>query len=251
MYHSSDDERLSPVLQISCYHIFMHTYAQKIILANWKSNKTLNEAMSWMNVVGPVSKNSQHTLILCPPSVFLAPLNDLIQQHKFSIQLGVQDLSQFPAGAYTGAINTRNLESLGVKYALLGHSERRRYFHETVQEIANKVELAVDAGITPIVCLRIEDIPAQAASLTMEMRKKIIVLYETVGHIGTGEVEKLDQVLTSVYEIHKTFELKVPVLYGGSVSEATQEQFMREEMLAGIGVGSKSLDADDFGKIIG
>lgn len=206
--------------------------------------------MAWLNVVGPLSKNSSHTIVLCPPSVFLAPLNYIIQQQKFAIQLGVQDLSPFPSGAYTGAISVRNLETLEVKYALLGHSERRRYFHETVQEIANKIELAVEEGITPIICLREEDITAQAASLSMDLRKKIIVLYETVGHIGTDEVEDLEHVKQAARNIHKAFEMRVPVLYGGSVSNSTQDQFMQEELLAGIGVGTKSLDAKEFGKII-
>lgn len=228
----------------------MQTNAQKLILANWKSNKTLSEAIAWLNIVGPLSKNSPHTIVLCPPSVFLAPLNYMIEQQKYAIQLGVQDVSQFPAGAYTGAISTRNLEALGVRYALLGHSERRRYFHESVQEITNKVELAVEDNITPIVCLREEDVIAQAASLSMEVRKKIIVLYETVGHIGTGEVEDLEHVKHVVQNIHSTFELKIPVLYGGSVSDTTHDQFMQEDLLAGIVVGSKSLDAEEFGKIL-
>lgn len=228
----------------------MQTNAQKIILANWKSNKTLSEAMKWLEVVGPLSKNSLHTIVLCPPSVFLAPLHYVIQQQNYAIQLGVQDLSQFPAGAYTGALSVRNLETLGVKYALLGHSERRRYFHETIQEIANKVELAVEAEITPIVCLREEDVAPQAASLSLEVRKKVIVLYETVGHIGSGEVEDLNHVLQVVKEIRKSFAMDVPVLYGGSVSDTTRDQFMQQELLAGIGVGSMSLDAEEFGKII-
>ena len=229
----------------------MNTYAQKIILANWKSNKTLSEAMKWLEVVGPLSKNSLHTIVLCPPSTFLAPLHYIIQQQGYAVQLGVQDLSQFPAGAYTGALSVRNLEELGVKYALLGHSERRRYFHETVQEIANKAELATEADIIPIVCLRTEDIAAQTASLSIEIRKKIVVLYETVGHIGTGEVEDLSQVLQKVKEIRKAFAMDVPVLYGGSVSNTTRDSFMNEELLAGIVVGTKSLDAGEFGKIIG
>lgn len=228
----------------------MNTYAQKLILANWKSNKTFSEAVAWLNIVGPLSKNSAYTIVLCPPSVFLAPINSIIQQQKFAVHLGVQDLSQFPAGAYTGAVCARNLTDLGVRYALIGHSERRRYFHETIQEVANKVEFAVEEDIIPIVCLREEDVVAQAASLSMEIRKKIIVLYETVGHIGTGEVEDLEHVKQVVQTIQKVFEMKVPVLYGGSVSDSTRDQFLQEELLAGIGVGTKSLDAKEFGKII-
>jgi len=228
----------------------MQTHGQKIILANWKSNKTVDEAVQWITAVGTMSMNTPYTVIVSPPSVFLAPLHYVIDKGSFPFQLCIQDISQFPAGAYTGAISTRNIEGLGVKYALLGHSERRRYFHETVQEIANKVDLAVEVEITPIVCLREEDIVPQTASLSPEARKKVVVLYETVGHIGTGEVEDLNHVRQSVQKIHEAFEFDVPVIYGGSVSDKTRDQFLHEPLLAGIGVGTASLDIMEFAKII-
>jgi len=222
----------------------------KLVLANWKSHKTLDEAMHWLAKVGPKAGVSPYTVVLCPPFPFLPALLLEIQAKKYAITLGVQDLSPFPAGSYTGAVSVRNVEGLGVSYALLGHSERRRYFHETYQEVSNKVDLAIEAKIQPIVCLRKEDIAPQFSALFEDAAKKVTVLYETVGHIGTGEVENIENVLKSVQEIRSTFGFPVPVMYGGSVSDETRSIFLNHEELQGIVAATNSLDADEFVKMI-
>lgn len=226
------------------------TVGTKLVLANWKSHKTLDEAMRWLTKVGPKASASPYTIVLCPPFSFLPSLHAEIQEKKYMIKLGVQDLSPFPAGSYTGAVSERNLEGLGVLYALLGHSERRRYFHETYQEVANKVDLAIEAKIQPIVCLRKEDVAPQFSALSEEAVKKVTVLYETVGHIGTGEIENIESVLNSVQEIRSVFGYAVPVLYGGSVSDKTRSLFLDHEELQGIVAATNSLDADEFVKMI-
>ena len=223
----------------------------KLVLANWKSHKTLDEAMHWLGKVGPKVGASPYTVVLCPPFPFLASLYSEIQAKKYAVMLGVQDLSPFPAGSYTGAVSVRNLEGLGVVYALLGHSERRRYFHETYQEVANKVDMAIEEKIHPIVCLRKEDIAPQFSALSEDAAKKVTVLYETVGHIGTGEVESIESVLKSVQEIRSVFGFAVPVIYGGSVSDETRSIFLDHEKLQGIVAATNSLDADEFVKMIG
>lgn len=223
---------------------------KKLVLANWKSHKTLDEAMRWLAKVGPKAGASPYTIVLCPPFPFLPALLLEIQAKKYMIKLGVQDLSPFPAGSYTGAVSERNLEGLGIAYVLLGHSERRRYFHETYQEIANKVDLAIEVKIQPIVCLRKEDISPQFSALSEDSAKQVMVLYETVGHIGTGEVENIESVLKSVQEIRLVFGYAVPVLYGGSVSDETRSIFLDHEELQGIVAATNSLDADEFVRII-
>ncbi|MBI5151417.1 MAG: triosephosphate isomerase [Candidatus Pacebacteria bacterium] len=223
---------------------------QKFVLANWKSHKTLEEAVGWLAEVGPLGTNSPYEVIVCPPFPFLYPLSQEIRAKKYRISLGIQDVSPFPAGAYTGAVCVRNLKGLGVKYALVGHSERRNYFHETVQEIANKVTQLIEENITPIVCIDREHTIAQANALEGGERKRCLVLYETVGHIGTGEVEDLPSVLRSVDEIHHAFGFPIPVIYGGSVSDTSRDFFMKHEKLAGVVVGTKSLDPKEFAKII-
>ena len=223
----------------------------KLVLANWKSHKTLDEAMQWLVKVGPKAGASPYTIAVCPPFPFLVSLHAEIKAKKYAVMLGVQDLSPFPAGAYTGAVSVRNLEGLGVAYALFGHSERRRYFHETYQEVANKIDLAIEAKIQPIVCLRKEDIAPQCSALSDDATKKVMVLYETVGHIGTGEVENIESVLNSVQEIRSTFGFAVPMIYGGSVSDETRSVFLDHEELQGIVTATNSLDADEFVKMIG
>lgn len=223
---------------------------QKLVLANWKSHKTLEEAMGWLAEVGPLAAKSPYEVIVCPPFPFLYPISQEIQAKKYRISLGIQNVSPFPAGAYTGAVCARNLEGFSVKYTLVGHSERRNYFHETTQEVANKVTQLIEANITPIICVDREHIVSQANALEDGERKRCLVLYETVGHIGTGEVEELPSVLQAVEDIHAAFGFQVPVIYGGSVSDTTRDLFMKSEKLAGVGVGTKSLDAKEFGKII-
>jgi triosephosphate isomerase len=228
----------------------MLSHGRKMLLANWKSHKTFKEAETWMKVIGPASKNSAYTIVLCPPFPFLAQLQWMIQTHGYAIELGTQNLSSFPAGAYTGEVTARNLEDMGITYALIGHSERRRYLHETTQEIANKVTQAIEGGITPIICMRREDIQSQVAALADQERKKVMVLYETVGHIGTGEVEPIDEVKKSIEMIRKAFDWDVPVLYGGSIDTSTKSLYMAESMIAGVVVGSGSLDASAFLKLV-
>ena len=206
----------------------------------------MQEAQHWLDAVGPKASSLPYKLILCPPFPFLPPIAWNITTKKYAISLGVQDVSPFPAGAYTGAVSARNLEGIGIEYALIGHSERRRYFHETIQEVANKVTQCLETKIIPIVCVDKEIIHAQANALQDDERKQVIVLYEPVGHIGTGEIEELSVVESLADQVHEAFGSFVRVLYGGSVDKKTQEQFLNSSKLAGFGMGSASLEAETF-----
>lgn len=222
---------------------------RKLLVLNWKSHKTLTEAKTWLATVGPKAALSEYTLVLCPPFPFVEALHKEIENKKYHITLGVQDLSPFPAGAYTGAVSARNLEELDVKYTIVGHSERRKYFHETMQEVANKVSEAIAAGITPIVCVDKEHIEAQANAILESERGKCIVAYEPVGHIGTGEVDDIKDVLTVAEHIREAFGEQAPVLYGGSVDGDTADMFLKSNALHGALVGGASLSEKEVLKM--
>lgn len=228
---------------------------QNYIVANWKSNKNLEEVELWweefIQLTIPHLDDLQDEVIIAPPYPGLMMLAQALetQSPKLSqhISLAVQDLSPYPAGSYTGAVCGRNLEKLGVKYALVGHSERRRYFHETHQDVANKVAQAVRNGITPIVCFDETYLRAQAEVIEFEYLEKCVVAYEPLTAIGTGHNVQVDEVAAAVAEAKEEFG-QVPVLYGGSVKPDNVESYL--EVVDGVLVGGASLNPDTFSQLV-
>jgi len=220
----------------------------KLIVANWKSHKNSTSAQSWWTSFQPqlASFSSEAKVVLCPPFSLLFELRELVAAEP-DLVLGVQDLSPFPAGAYTGAISAENVESFGVRYAILGHSERRRYFHETHQEIANKVDQALQAGIKPILCLDTPYLAAQTTALSSEQLEQCIVAYEPIEAIGTGDEESVVAVTLAVEKIRQLFG-QVPVIYGGSVSEKNAAGYFA--VTDGVLVGTHSLESAAFASIV-
>jgi triosephosphate isomerase len=225
---------------------------QKYIVGNWKSNKSLATAASWVDEFNSaiVSTVPEEVIVAIAPTFSqLQTVQDKLKEYPRlgTVQLAVQDISPFAAGSYTGAIAPENFEALTVSYAIVGHSERRRYFHETHQDVANKVARCLEAGITPIVCVDDEYIADQAASIDQQQLKKCIVAYEELGAIGTGENESPAHVASVIKRIKHVFG-EIPVLYGGSVNSSNVEQY--SSITDGVLVGGASLDAKAFAQIV-
>lgn len=227
----------------------------KLIVANLKSNKTQEEMQSWTtDLLTHLQKstfpNDSLSLIIAPTFPALPVLDYRLQQDKHAfIQLATQDISPFPAGSYTGAVSTRNLEGLHVTHTIVGHSERRRYFHETHIDVANKVREALAAKITPILCLREEDILDQAAVLESDERKQCIVAFEPQDHIGTGIPDTLEDIL-KIKEVMTASFGSVPYLYGGSIDAMTDKELLQHPDIDGFLVGSASLTIDSLFSMI-
>ncbi len=224
----------------------------KLIIANWKSNKSRTEVESWLSDFERESTQvaqTGHQVVLAPAMPSLELVADRLQdQQRYpNTHLGVQDISPFPAGSYTGAISTRTLDGFRVKYAIVGHSERRRYFHESHQDIANKVSQCLEAGITPVVCLDDEYIAAQAAAIASDQLKACVVAYEELSAIGSGHNKPVEHVVPVVERIKHVFG-QIRVLYGGSVTPANAGEYL--EVCDGVLVGGASLDAKKFVAII-
>ena len=182
----------------------------RLIIANWKSNKTLAETQVWLkDFLATAQISFEQRVVLAPPYPFLSTIAAQTRETD-NFSLATQDLSPFPAGSYTGAVSTRNLEDLGVEYAILGHSERRRYFDETHQDVAKKVDLALQAGIKPIICLDVAYLAAQAAALSQEQLAKCLVAYEPLSAIGSGDNTDPDKVAEVAVRIKEVFG-QVPV----------------------------------------
>lgn len=215
----------------------------KLVIANWKSHKTLEFAQTWC---ADFSKEvSALTLTTVPVAVaaalpFVASLRSALPSQ---VTLAVQDVSPFPPGKYTGAVAAAQLAGLEVKYAIVGHSERRQYFGETNTDVANKVAQCLEHGITPVVCVDDEYVANQAAALEDGHAAKCVVAYEALSAIGTGK--NMDaQHVAEITELIKQSFGQVPVLYGGSVTAANVAEY--KDISDGWLVGSASLEVEDF-----
>lgn len=220
----------------------------ELIVANWKSNKTRSEVVewvdSWLNKFPPVAlqlTQKQISVAVAPPYPFLDVVQPLASQQ--ALHVAVQDLSPFESGSYTGAVSTRNLQEYQVRYAIVGHSERRQYFHETHQDVAKKVDQALRADLTPIVCLDDEYLQAQAAAISAEQLSHCIVAYEPLESIGSGDPQPPEEVEPVVARVKQVFG-PVPVLYGGSVTSSTILDYL--PFTDGALVGGASLEVDEF-----
>ncbi len=233
---------------VLCYSQAMNaTFSTPLVIGNWKSHKNWDEVETWLKEFTKADVKPTGTVAIAPAFPFLEYVADEIEEHDLPIDLAVQDLSQFPAGAYTGSVSTANLEGLMVRFAILGHSERRRYFHETNQEVANKVEQALAAGIVPVVCVDEPYQMAQAAALSPEVAAKCVVAYEPVEAIGSGLPQSVDEVVEVINKIKKTWG-DVPVIYGGSVDVKNVSTYL--SACQGVLVATHSLDATEFAAIV-
>lgn len=231
----------------------MSHHFPRLLVANWKSHKTLEEAKHWAEELRQFMQSNtnkfgqagQPHIVVTPPYPFLIPLAETLQNVP-GVTLGVQDISPFPAGKYTGAVSVRNLEGLDITHAIVGHSERRRYFHESDIEVANKVDLLVEAGITPILCVDKPCIQSQADVLDKKLKKKCVIAYEPLESIGTGVSEEVAKVLPVITQITEAFG-QVPTIYGGSVDEENINAYLLA--MDGVLVGGASLEIQSFSDI--
>ena len=220
---------------------------KKLILANWKSHKTKAEVVAWLeyfvaNFPKPVF--TDFDLVIAPSTPYLDLLAEYLQKSGVSqIKIGSQDVSPYPLGKYTGAVAAAQLASVGCRYVLTGHSERRRYFGETPQIVAQKIDQALENGLQPIVCVDDDQINSQAQVLTPQLRSQLIVLYEPLSAIGTGMGQDVPAVTQAVDKIRQQFG-QVRVIYGGSVAPHNISEYLM--VTDGVGVGTASLEVGEF-----
>lgn len=216
---------------------------KKIIVANWKSNKTESEAIEWfkeflvsLNRSTDQSAIKDKEIVICLPFTLLPVAKKFITENSLLIKLGSQDISPFDEGAYTGEVDGRQIKEFA-DYVIIGHSERRKNFSENDEILQKKIEMAKKYGLTSIFCVQSENdfIPNDAN----------IIVYEPVFAIGTGNVdnpENIQKVLSGINQ--KTG--KGLLLYGGSVDENNIKKLSEVSMVSGFLVGTASLDPKSF-----
>lgn len=220
---------------------------QKIIIANWKSNKTLSEVTHWLNNFpnNDESKQALNSLqiVLAPPYPFLSLAKEIIEERKLPLKLAIQDLSPFGSGAYTGEVAGFNLQDLNVEYAILGHSERRRFLNETPQLIADKISEALVWKIKPVLCLDEPYFSDQARFLNSDAMEKLILAYEPVAAIGSGQAEAAGDLLLVRKKLEQNYRQKT-LIYGGSVNADNVGSYLK--VCDGVLLGGASLNLADF-----
>lgn len=214
----------------------------KWIIANWKSNKTISEALSWIDEVGPnLQRREDIKVVVCPPFTDVEEVKKAVLVANYPILVGAQDLSQFEDGPYTGEESARILSEI-VDLAILGHSERRKNFGETDEMVAEKVLQAKKFNIIPLVCVQDENTPVSEWAE--------LVAYEPVFAIGTGSPDTPDSAAKVAGVLKEKAGREIFVLYGGSVTSENAKAFLQQENLSGLLIGGASLDPQEFLRIV-
>jgi triosephosphate isomerase len=245
---------------------------QKLIAGNWKMNGGLaaNEVLlhEVQQGLAHALASKQALVVVCVPAVYLSQVQQLVVGS--GIDLGAQDVSAHEQGAFTGEISAAMLRDFAVRFAIVGHSERRQYHGETDAQVALKAQQALSAGVTPIVCVG-ETLAEREAGMTEEVVKRqlaavihanghciseIVVAYEPVWAIGTGqtaspeEAQAVHAVLRGQLKAATAHAERVYILYGGSMNAVNAVELLAQADIDGGLIGGAALKAADFLTIV-
>ncbi len=243
---------------------------RKIVAGNWKMNMTPSEAVKLVETLKPLVKSDDVDVVFCVPAIDIVPVVEACKGSN--IEVGAENMYFEEKGAYTGEISAAMLKDAGVKYVILGHSERRDYFKEDDALLNKKVKKAFEAGLTPILCcgetleqremgITLDWIRTQIKSdlvgVSAEQVASMVIAYEPIWAIGTGKTATSDQAeevcgairecIKEVYD-ESTAEA-VRIQYGGSVNAGNAAELFAKADIDGGLVGGASLKPD-FGKIV-
>ncbi len=243
---------------------------RKIIAGNWKMNMTPSQAVELINTLKPLVVTDEADVVFCVPAIDIIPAVEAAKGSN--IEIGAENMYFEEKGAYTGEIAPDMLTDAGVKYVIIGHSERREYFAETDETVNKKVLKAFEHGLTPIICcgesltqreqgITIDWIRQQIKiaflNVTADQAKTAVIAYEPIWAIGTGKTATTEQaqevcaaIRACIGEIYDEATAEaIRIQYGGSVNAATAPELFAQPDIDGGLVGGASLKAD-FGKIV-
>ena len=247
------------------------TLRKAVIAGNWKMNKTPDETKALIEEMKPLVKDADCDVVLCVPYVDLYAA--LEAAAGSNIKIGAENCHWAKSGAFTGEVSAEMLAAVGVPYVIIGHSERRQYFGETDVTVHDRVRAALDAGLTVILCVG-ETLTQRKQNITMEViatqtkialagvsaeeLKNIIIAYEPVWAIGTGETATAEQadevnggIRALIAELYSQADADACVVqYGGSMNAKNAAELLAKEHVDGGLIGGASLKAPDFATIV-
>ena len=244
---------------------------RKVIAGNWKMNMLPNESMSFINELEPNVKNAKCEIILCVPYTDL--FYSLLTAQNTNIKIGAQNMHWEESGAYTGEVSPNMLKCINVEYVIIGHSERRQYFAETNETVNKKIKSALKHELIPILCVGEtaiqrekgiqeevikEQIKKALSEISQDDAKKIIIAYEPIWAIGTGNVATKEDANNMLKCIRKEIEnlysvdvaQNISLLYGGSVKKENAKELFSTSDIDGALIGGASLKVEEFNEII-
>ncbi len=242
-----------------------------VIAGNWKMNNTPKEAIALVKELIPLVKNATKKVVVCPPFVCIPAVVEAVK--GTNIQVGAQNMHFEEKGAYTGEVSAKMLTELGVKYVIIGHSERRQYFAETDETVNKKVIAALENDLFPIVCVGesleqreagttndvvTKQVKAAFKSVSSDKAKKIIIAYEPIWAIGTGKTATSEQanevcklIRNTIKELYdENVSNEIIIQYGGSMNAKNASDLLAQSDIDGGLIGGASLKAQDFAKIV-
>ena len=245
-----------------------------LIAANWKMNKLPSEAEGWANTLKErlthVDNFENVDVVLCVPFTHLTSLHTILADSP--VDLGAEDVSAFDSGAYTGEVSAAMLKDIGVSYVIIGHSERREYHAEDDELVHDKLKIALEHGLKPILCVGetleqreadrakevvLGQLEADLQDLSIENADDFAVAYEPIWAIGTGETATADDAQEMCAEIRSALQDLLPelaeevrILYGGSMKPANAAELLAQSDIDGGLVGGASLEVDSFVELI-
>ena len=243
---------------------------RKIIAGNWKMNMTPSEAVALVETLKPLVQTDEADVVFCVPAIDLIPVIEAVK--GTNIEVGAENMYYEEKGAFTGEISPNMLTDAGVKYVIIGHSERREYFAETDETVNKKVLKAFEHGLTPIICcgetltqreqgITLDWIRMQVKiafqNVTAEQAKQAVIASDPIWAIGTGKTATTAQaeevcaaIRACIGEVYDEATANaIRIQYGGSVNAANAAELFAQPDIDGGLVGGASLKAD-FGKIV-
>ncbi|ANQ63662.1 triose-phosphate isomerase [Staphylococcus equorum] len=245
-----------------------------IIAGNWKMNKTVQEAKDFVNALPTLPDTKEVESVICAPAIQLDALVTLVNDGKAQgLQIGAQNAYFEDNGAFTGETSPATLADLGVKYVVIGHSERREIFKETDEDINKKAHAVFNHGMTPIICVGETDeeresgkanevvgnqVKKAVEGLSEEQLQQVVIAYEPIWAIGTGKSSTSEDanemcafVRETVAELSsQTLADATRIQYGGSVKPNNIKEYMAQSDIDGALVGGASLKVDDFVQLL-
>ena len=243
---------------------------KRIIAGNWKMNMTPSEAVKLVEELKPLVVNDDVDVVYCVPAIDIVPVVEAVK--GTNVQVGAENFYIEDKGAYTGEISAPMLVDAGVKYVIIGHSERREYFKEDDAFLNKKVKKAIASGLTPILCcgetleqremgvtmdwIRLQ-IKSDLAGVAADDVKNLVIAYEPIWAIGTGKTATSDQaeevckgIRELIAEVYDTDTAEaVRIQYGGSMNAGNAKELLAKPNIDGGLIGGASLKAE-FGQVV-